>query len=285
MCAKIEHMKKKQLTIVIPAYNEETRLPPTIKKVLQWADQTTVFDIELIIVDDGSGDRTRDLVREFADKDSRVRLIEETHVGAMHAILAGFQAARYPLVGNMDADCAVHPKAYEALLPFVHETGIAQGSRILRGGLRPVAKSILRKFLSWCFLILFNALFKNQVKDPQIGFRLFRKESVLKIIPTIRLWHDGLKHGEIAIRAFGLGMTVTEIPVTYIHDEDSRCLPSKKPTKAMFITIEALVALISMWIQCSIDYQLGKLVRPVTRGSYLLWPLTLFSAKRRKRDS
>ena len=108
--SKIEHMQKEQLTIVIPAYNEETRLPPTIKKVLQWADQTTVFDIELIIVDDGSGDRTCDVVREFASKDSRVRLIQETHVGAMHAILKGFQVARYPLVGNMDADIAVHPQ-------------------------------------------------------------------------------------------------------------------------------------------------------------------------------
>ena len=274
-------MKKKQLTIVIPAYNEETRLPPTIKKVLQWANQTTVFDIELIIVDDGSGDRTCDLVREFADKDSRVRLIEETHVGPMHAILVGFQSAKYPLVGNMDADCAVHPKAYEALLPFVHETGIAQGSRILRGDLKPVVKSVLRRFLSRCFLILFSALFKNHIKDPQIGFRLFRKESVLKIIPTMRLWHDGLKHGEIAFRAYGLGMTVTEIPVPYIHDEDSRCVP-KGITKVIFIALEATAALISLWFQCSFDYQLGKLKRPVTRGSYLLWPLTLFSVKHRK---
>ena len=103
-------MQKKQLSIVIPAYNEETRLPPTIKKVLQWADQTTVFDIELIIVDDGSEDRTCELVREFSGQDSRVRLIEETHVGAFHAIIVGFQSAKYSLVGNMDADCAVHPR-------------------------------------------------------------------------------------------------------------------------------------------------------------------------------
>jgi dolichyl-phosphate beta-glucosyltransferase len=273
-----------KLTIVIPAYNEENRLPLTLKKVLEWADETTVFDIELIVVDDGSEDRTRDLVREFAKQDSRICLIEKTHVGAMHAIIAGFQAAKHPLVGNMDADCAVHPREYERLLPFVNGTGIAQGSRVLRGDLGPVIqKSVVRKILSLHARILFNTLFKNQVKDPQIGFRLFRKESVLKVVPTMRLWHDGLKHGEIAFRAYGLGLTVTEIPVTYIHNEESRCVPNEL-IKVAFITLEAFAALISMWFQCSLDYQAGKLKRQVTRGSFLVWPLTLFSKKHRKRD-
>jgi len=288
-------MQKKQLTIVIPAYNEEARLPPTIKKVLQWADQTTVFDIELIIVDDGSGDKTCDVVREFASKDSRVRLIQETHVGAMHAILTGFQAARYSLVGNMDADIAVHPREFETLLPFVHESGIAQGSRVLRedqpysllGVLnltKTVQKSTIRKIISLVTLLVFNALFKDQIKDPQIGFRLFLKESVLKIQSTMRLWHDGLKHGEIAIRAFGLGMTVTEIPVTYIHDEDSRCVP-KELTKAMFVSIEAFFGMISLWVQCSIDYHTGVLKRRTTRGAFLLWPFSLFSRKISKKKN
>jgi dolichyl-phosphate beta-glucosyltransferase len=272
-------MPKEQLTIVIPAYNEENRLPPTIQKVLAWADQTTVFDIELIIVDDGSEDRTCERVREFANQDSRIRLIEETHVGAMHAILKGFWAAKYPLVGNMDADIAVHPREFETLLPFVHDSGIAQGSRVVeKEGSRstPVNKSVFRQIISECMRIFFKALFKDQVEDPQIGFRLFQKQSILKIYPTMRLWHDGLKHGEIAIRAYGLGMTVTEIPVTYIHDEDSRCVP-KDPIKAMFITLEALVALISMWAQCSIDYHRGILTRKTTRGAFLLLPFNLFS--------
>ena len=77
---------------------------------MEWADETDVFEIELIIVDDGSEDRTCELVQEFAKQDSRIRLIQEKHVGAMHAILTGFRAAKYPLVGNMDADIAVHPE-------------------------------------------------------------------------------------------------------------------------------------------------------------------------------
>lgn len=279
-------MPKDQLTIVIPAYNEENRLPPTIKKVMEWADNTSVFEVELIIVDDGSEDRTCDLVREFAKEDSRIRLIEETHVGAVHAILVGFQAAKYPLVGNMDADIAVHPREFENLLPFVHESGIAQGSRVIGSDITDPAiqsKSFVRRFISGCMYNFFKVLFKNQVEDPQIGFRLFRQKSVLKIYPTMRLWHDGLKHGEIAIRAYGLGMRVTEIHVPYIHDEDSRCVP-KGLFKAAVISLQAMVALISMWAQCSIDYQKGILKRPTTRGGFLFWPFCLFSKQAEKKD-
>ncbi len=271
-------MPKEQLTIVIPAYNEENRLPPTIKKVMEWADETPAFEIELIIVDDGSEDRTCELVREFTKEDSRIRLIEETHVGAVHAILAGFLAAKYPLVGNMDADIAVHPREFENLLPFINETGIAQGSRSLtkEGQWTIKSKSSLRRTISFGMFYLFKMLFKDQVNDPQIGFRLFQKESVLKIYPTLRLWHDGMKHGEIVIRAYGLGFTVSEIHVPYIHDEDSRCVP-KGLFKAAFISLEAMAALVSMWAQCSIDYQTGILKRPTTRGAFLFWPFSLIS--------
>jgi glycosyltransferase involved in cell wall biosynthesis len=280
-------MPKKQLTVVIPAYNEENRLPPTIRKALEWADKTSVFEIELIIVDDGSEDRTCELVREFASKDSRVRLIEETHVGAVHAILAGFRAAKYPLVGYMEADLAVHPREFETLLPFVNASGIAQGSRAIgkeKGQSVSVNKSLVRRIISWCMRTFFEILFKDQVEDPQIGFRLFRKESVLKITPLLRLWHDGLKHGEIVIRAYGIGMTVTEINVPYVHDANSRCFP-KGLIKASFITVEAFAALITMWVQCSMDYNNGILERQTTRGAFLLWPFSLFLGKIRKKNN
>ena len=273
-----------QLTIVIPAFNEEDRLPPTMEKVLEWADQTEVFEVELIIVDDGSRDQTCDIVQEVVNKDSRVRLIRETHVGAVNAIMAGFRAAKYPLVGNMDADLAVHPREYETLLPHVHEKGIAQGSRLLRGDgeIEAVSKSWVRKLVSNCFGLVFKVLFKNQVEDPQIGFRLYWRDSVLKIMDVMRLGHDGIKHGELVVRGYGLGMTVTEIPVTYIHGEDSRCFPKQK-LKAAYVTLEACVALFAMWIQCSVDYQTGILQRSPARGAFFMWPFALFIRKKHQK--
>ena len=94
-------MPKEKLTVVIPAYNEEYRLPPTITKILEWADTTSVFEIELIIVDDGSEDKTCDIVQEFSQKDLRIRLIQERHVGAVHAILKGFKAGMFGIPPNV----------------------------------------------------------------------------------------------------------------------------------------------------------------------------------------
>lgn len=264
-------LSKLGLSIVIPAYNEETRLPPTIDKVLEWADGNSVFEIELIIVDDGSVDGTRDKVRGFAARDPRVHLVEETHVGAMNAIMSGFRQARYDLVANMDADCAVHPREFEKLAPHVNEQTIAQGSRVLRGDLPPVEnKGGLRAVFSLVMAYLFRILFPVGVVDPQIGFRMFRKDTVLRVMSFMRLKHDGLKHAEIIVRAYGLGVRVVELPVPYIHDDDSRCVP-KSPLRAMVIAVEALWAVLQIWGQCSIDYLRGRMPHPMTRGRLLFW--------------
>ncbi len=264
---------RRGLSIVIPAYNEERRLPPTLDAVLGWADRTAAFDIELIVVDDGSSDATRDIVREVAARDSRVRLVEEIHVGAVHAICSGFRHARYELVGNMDADCAVHPREFETLLPFIGPDAIAQGSRVLHNGLPKVQnKSRVRRILSFFMYSVFRALFPIGIHDPQIGFRLFPRESALRIIDSLRLRHDGIKHGEIVVRAYGLGMSVAEVPMTYIHDEDSRCVP-KSPMKALMTAAAAFFAVLQMWGECSVDFFRGRLSRCPTRFAWLCFPL------------
>src|SRR4051812_16274501 len=94
---------RQSLSIVIPVYNEEQRLPPTIKILSAWKDQQTLFNIEVIIVDDGSVDGTRDLVKTFVAKDPSVQLIEKEHVGYMNATITGFNAAKHEWVGTMEA--------------------------------------------------------------------------------------------------------------------------------------------------------------------------------------
>lgn len=264
-------LEKLGISIVIPAYNEETRLPPTIDKVLEWADASPAFNIELIVVDDGSIDGTRDKVRAFTARDSRIRLVEEVHVGAMNAIMSGFRHARYDLVANMDADCAVHPREFEKLASHVNERTIAQGSRVLRGDLPPVEnKGGIRAVFSFIMARLFLILFPVGVFDPQIGFRMFRKDTVMRVMPTMRLKHDGLKHAEIIVRAYGLGVTVVELPVPYIHDDDSRCVP-KSPVRAMLTAAGAFWAVLQIWGQCSIDHLRGRMPFPMTRGRMLFW--------------
>src|SRR4051794_11422663 len=92
------------LSIVMPVYNEEDRLPPTLDILYAWKTRQTIFDLEIIIVDDGSVDKTREIVKAFIAKDPSVRLIEKEHVGYMNATIAGFTAATHEWVGTMKAD-------------------------------------------------------------------------------------------------------------------------------------------------------------------------------------
>ena len=83
--------------------------------------------------------------------------------------------------------------------------------------------------------------------------------------------HDGLKHAEIIVRGYGLGMVVREFPVRYVHDDDSRCVP-KSPLKAAVVTFGALLAVFRLWLDCSVDFHNGILERKATRGAALLRP-------------
>ena len=270
-------MAKKDMTIVIPAYNEETRLPPTLQTILSWAESTDVFDVQVVVVDDGSEDRTCEIVREVMKQTSRVKLIEENHVGAMHAVFSGFNSVTTPLVGNMDADCSVHPSEFEKIINYVDDNSVAQGSRILRGDLPQVeGKSFFRNFISSAMSRLFITLFSCGIRDPQIGFRLYTKVGLDRIIPTMRLRHDGLKIAEIVVRAYGLGMKVTELPVPYVHDDDSRCVP-KSPIKVIGVLIGSIIGVFQIWFQCGIDYHKGILSRKPVRGVAFLALLAFFS--------
>ena len=260
---------KVPLSIIIPAYNEEERLPLTLDAILEWSNNTSLFNVEFIIVNDGSSDRTSEIVCRYIKKDARIRLIEETHVGFMNAIISGFKQARYPYVSNMDADCAVHPREFENLFRYLDNNTIVMGSRILRGNLPPIkGKSIYRRILSWGLALIFYLFFKCKVYDPQIGFKMYHRDSILHILSKLSMEHDGIKSAEIIVKAYGLGLSIKEIPVIYQHDENSRCVP--KGIKSIKVVWGALCALFRLWVHSYQEYQKGNLIRLPIRGVALI---------------
>ncbi len=252
-------------SIIIPAYNETDRLPKTMDQVLEWV-KTVPYELEIIIVDDGSKDDTRDIARSFMAKDSRVRLVEETHVGQMNAILSGFKKARYPLVANMEADCATHPREYERLIPYLSNFDVVTGSRILRGDLPPIeGKSPFRRMISAGFSRLYQLFFKCDVVDPQVGFKIYRREVIEKVVPLLTSKHDGIKSAEILVKAAGLGYKIKEVPVVYLHDENSRLVPNFP----VVVVAGVFIALIKLWFDCRRQYKKGVFKTPPHRFSFL----------------
>ena len=255
-----------KLSIIIPAYNEEDRLPPTLKEVLAWKKRQTIFEIEIIIVDDGSVDRTVEAVKEFQEIDKSIKLIQEKHVGFMHAITTGFKAASYSLMGNMEADCATHPREFENLIKYINEYDMIMGSRILRGNLGAIkGKSFFRRTLSFFMSNLFRLLFRGEIYDPQIGFKLYKKKVLEEVLPKLCLNEDGLRNSEIVVKAYGLGFKIKEIPVDYKHEEASRCVP-KKPVKFLIRTV---LALFTLWTQSYMEFKNGLYRRNPVRFSWI----------------
>ena len=156
------------ISLIIPAFNEEERISKTLQTILDWSKNSNIMDFELLVIDDGSEDQTCLCVQRFTQIDSRVRLIELSHVGRMNAVFGGLEQAMFPCVGVLDADCSVHPKEFEKLAPYLDNNVIVQGSRILRGDLPPIkGKPLYRRLLSLALSLLFRLLFRVGVRDPQ----------------------------------------------------------------------------------------------------------------------
>ena len=104
-------------SVVIPVYNRKKYITLAVESVLR----QTYTDWELIISDDGSTDGTLEMITEFAVHDSRIRVLTAEHKGAVHALIAGFNAARGELVGQLDSDDLLEPPALELTVKALDE--------------------------------------------------------------------------------------------------------------------------------------------------------------------
>ena len=268
---------KVPLTLIIPTYNEESRLPATLQILADWIPQSS-FDVEVIIVDDGSADRTRDVAESYRDKIPNLQFWQVPHLGNMNAIITGLRKSNRPLRATLEADCPVHPRILESFAQNYPDFDIVMGSRILQDKNSGVeGKSLFRRILSSGMSRLFTLLFKGGIRDPQIGFKLYHAGVVDKILPLLTLHHDGLKSAEITVKALAFGYRIKEVPVSYTHDPDSRCVPRGNYR----VVVRAAWALFELWAKSYVEYKRGDLpVCPVRLGFLLLpfWRLMNFPA-------
>jgi len=256
------------LSLVIPTFNEEKRLPATLQILAEWIPQSR-FDVEVIIVDDGSADRTADVAKSFLPQIPQLQFCEVPHVGYMNAIITGLKKSTRPWRATLEADCPVHPRMFESFAADFPDYDIVMGSRILRGDEGAVeGKSWFRRMLSSIMTNLFSILFKGGIHDPQIGFKLYRGRVIDQILPLLTLRHDGLKSAEIIVKTLALGYRVKEVPVRYKHDEDSRCVPKGN----YGIVVRAAWALLELWAKSYVEYKRGDLPACPVRFGFVLLP-------------
>ena len=213
------------LSIVIPAWNEEKRLPPSLEKIYKFL-QSKNFDSEIIIINDGSRDKTDEVVREFTKKhnSSKVKIVGlgyKPNRGKGYATKVGMLAAKGDYMYLCDSDLSTPIEELDNFLKYKEEYDIVIGSRALAQS--NVKTSLLRKFLGRFGNFLINAILIKDLKDTQAGFKLFnRKCKILFEKQRIERWGFDF---EILYLAERLKFRVKELPVEWEHKEDSRVKP------------------------------------------------------------
>ncbi len=216
------------VSIVIPAYNEEARLPATIDLVLAYLRASRRWGgWEVIVVDDGSGDETAAIAERARDAEPRLSLLRNPgNRGKGYSVRHGMLAARHDWALFSDADLSTPIEELDRLHDACLERNcaIAFASRAIDRGLIEERQSLLREFGGRGINLLMRLIVGLDVADTQCGFKLFSREAAQAVFPLQTIEGFGFDP-EVLFIARKLGFRYCEIPARWKHVEGTKVRP------------------------------------------------------------
>jgi glycosyltransferase involved in cell wall biosynthesis len=212
------------ISIVIPAYNEEARLPSTLDKVIGYLERKQFAFSEILVVDDGSKDGTAESVEARRATAPCLRLLRNPgNRGKGYSVRHGMLEAKGEWVLFTDADLSAPIEELDRLIEVVTRTGspVAIGSRGLDPSFIGVHQPGFRETAGRFFNLVMRTLTSLPFRDTQCGFKLFRRDAAQQVFPRQRLERFGFDV-EILFIANRLGLRTEEVPVRWDHVEGSK---------------------------------------------------------------
>lgn len=194
------------ISIVLPAYNEEALIGPMLDHVVD-VMSTNRFDYEILVVDDGSADRTAELVTGKMKTTPRIRLTRhEKNRGYGAAVFTGLISAQKELVFLTDADMQFDVNEIVSLLAVMDRSDIAAGYRC------PRRESVVRKVNAFGWHMLISLFFGKSARDINCAFKLIRRQVIGGVCGSITS-QSAMFSAEFLIRARKAGFVVVDVPI------------------------------------------------------------------------
>src|SRR5262245_1734633 len=224
-----------ELSIVIPAFNEELRLPATLERIAAYL-QNSHYDAEVLIVDDGSKDRTAAVAESFCSKIPTLRLVPNgVNRGKGYSVRHGVQEARGRIVLFTDADLSAPVEEADKLVDALQHFDVAIGSRAVNRSLITVHESPFREFAGIIFNKIVRLILRLPFVDTQCGFKAFVRERCRIIFEQQTIERFGFDP-ELLYLARHHGLSTIEVPVRWAHSPATK-VSMLKDSVQMFLDV------------------------------------------------
>lgn len=229
-------MRIDNLSVVIPAFNEESRIFQTVSHLEDYLKEN-FSNFEIIVVDDGSSDLTASLLTKAAAKFSGIRILDnEANIGKGHSVRRGVLSSKGSFILTCDADLSAPIEEIEKLIPWLDDGfDIVIGSRGLKDSEIAERQPWYREKMGRIFNLFVRILIIGGIMDTQCGFKLFNVKSAREVFEKSRL--NGFSYDvEILFISMLKGFKIKEVPIRWSHSPDSKVRLLKDSVR-MFIDL------------------------------------------------
>ncbi len=230
-------MGVKQLSVFFPAYNEEGNIARTTEKAVEVLEKLDLDNYEVIIINDGSKDRTSEIGHKLAESNKHVRVVDQENGGYGMALRGGFKAAKYEWIVYTDGDGQFDFSEITKFLEKAKSNDYIIGYRIKRND--PFYRLIFAKI--WALSVFF--LFWIWVRDIDGGFKMINKR-VLDKIPPLKSTRGAMINAELLIKTKKFGFKIAQVGVNHFPRL------AGKPTGANIkVIIQSYLELFKLWLK------------------------------------
>ena len=204
-----------KLSIIIPAHNEEERLPPVLDSYARYYVDRFGPEVEIIVVVNYSSDHTLAVTKAFAETHPVVIVVNEPKkVGKGGAVLLGLRQAKGDLIGFVDADGSTAPEAFDDMVKSMGDAGCVIASRWMKESVVEPKQPLMRRVMSRCFNLFVRVMFGLKITDTQCGAKVFRKHAIDEIISRLGLTNWAFDV-DMLFQTRRAGYTIREVPTVW----------------------------------------------------------------------